>query len=75
MFADVSGFTKFSEKLSPDEVRKLINEFFEFILRPVYNLNGIVDRFIGDCVLILFGQKSTQIDAPLRSVLSALEML
>jgi len=54
MFADVSGFTKFSENLSPDEVRKVINEFFEFILRPVYNLNGTVDKFIGDCALILF---------------------
>ncbi|WAM37061.1 adenylate/guanylate cyclase domain-containing protein [Caldicellulosiruptor acetigenus] len=75
MFADVSGFTKFSEKLSPDEVKKLINEFFEFILKPVYNLNGIVDKFIGDCALILFGLKSAQMDAPLRSVLCALEML
>ncbi|WP_238524905.1 adenylate/guanylate cyclase domain-containing protein [Caldicellulosiruptor owensensis] len=75
MFADVSGFTKFSEKLSPDEVRKVINEFFEFILRPVYNLNGTVDKFIGDCALILFGLKSTQMDAPLRSVQCALEML
>jgi len=75
MFADVSGFTKFSEKLSPDVVKKVINEFFEFILRPVYNLNGTVDKFIGDCALILFGLKSAQIDAPLRSVQCALEML
>ncbi|WP_232841855.1 adenylate/guanylate cyclase domain-containing protein [Caldicellulosiruptor acetigenus] len=75
MFADVSGFTKLSEKLSPDEVRNLINEFFEFILRPVYNLNGTVDKFIGDCALILFGLKSSQPDAPLRSVQCALEML
>ena len=75
MFADVSGFTKFSENLSPDEVRKVINEFFEFILRPVYNLNGTVDKFIGDCALILFGLKSTQMDAALRSVQCAMEML
>lgn len=58
MFVDVFGFIKFFEKFLFDEVRNLINEFFEFILRLVYNLNGIVDKFIGDCVFIFFGLKS-----------------
>ncbi|BCS80730.1 hypothetical protein CaldiYA01_06900 [Caldicellulosiruptor diazotrophicus] len=75
MFADVSDFTKLSEKFSPDELRNLINEFFEYILRPVYNFNGIVDKFIGDCALIIFGLKDSPIDAPLKSVQCALEMI
>lgn len=75
MFADVSGFTQLSEKLSPDELRNLINEFFEYILRPVYNFNGIVDKFIGDCALIIFGLKDSSIDVPLKSVQCALEMI
>ncbi len=75
MFADISGFTRLSEKTSPDRVNDLINEFFEFILKPVYYFEGSIDKFIGDCVMILFGTKTSHLDDPKRAVLCALEML
>lgn len=75
LFADVAGFTKLSEKISPDEVNNLINEFFEYILKPVYYYEGSIDKFIGDCVMILFGAKTSHLDDPKRAVLCSLEML
>ena len=75
LFADISGFTKLSEKISPDEVNNIINEFFEYILTPVYYYEGTIDKFIGDCVMLLFGAKNSHLDDPKRAVLCAFEML
>lgn len=75
IFADVTGFTRLSERFAPDEVKALINEFFEYILKPVHLLNGLIDKFIGDCVMILFGAKTSHPDDPLRAVQCALEMI
>lgn len=75
IFADVSGFTALSEKRDPEEVRDIINECFEYITKPVYNLEGTIDKYIGDCVMILFGARYTHEDDPLRAVMCALEMI
>jgi len=50
LFADVSGFTALSEKLDPEIVREIINDCFNYITAPVYELGGIIDKYIGDCV-------------------------
>lgn len=75
IFADISGFTRLSEKYNPEEINNLINEFFEYILKPVYALEGTIDKFIGDCVMILFGARISHIDDPKRAVLCGVEML
>jgi adenylate cyclase len=75
IFADVSGFTALSEKLDPEEVREIINDCFNFITKPVYEMGGTIDKYIGDCVMILFGAKYTHSDDPLRSVLCAMKMM
>ena len=74
VFADVSGFTSLSEKLDPEEVRDIINDCFNYITRPVYELDGIIDKYIGDCVMILFGAKYSHGDDAKRAVMCAMKM-
>jgi class 3 adenylate cyclase/tetratricopeptide (TPR) repeat protein len=74
LFADVSGFTSLSEKLDPEVVREIINDCFNFITAPVYELGGIIDKYIGDCVMVLFGAKTNHIDDAKRAVLCAVKM-
>jgi adenylate cyclase len=74
IFADVSGFTALSEKMDPEEIREIINGCFEYITKPVYELEGTIDKFIGDCVMILFGAKYSHPDDAKRAVKCALEM-
>ncbi len=75
IFADVSGFTALSEKLDPEEVREIINECFDYITRPVYELEGTIDKYIGDCVMILFGAKYIHTDDVKRAVVCAMRMM
>lgn len=74
LFADISGFTSLAEKLDPEETREVINECFQRITRPVYELGGIVDKYIGDCVMVLFGAVHAHLDDSLRVVECALKM-
>ncbi len=75
MFADISGFTALSEKLDPEEVREIINECFNYITSPVYELEGTIDKYIGDCVMILFGARYTHMDDAKRIVMCAMKMM
>lgn len=74
LFADVSGFTALSEKLDPEVVREIINDCFNFITAPVYELGGMIDKYMGDCVMVLFGAKTNHIDDAKRAVLCAIKM-
>ncbi|HPD01533.1 MAG TPA: adenylate/guanylate cyclase domain-containing protein, partial [Acetivibrio sp.] len=75
IFADVSGFTALSEKLDPEEVREIINDCFDYITRPVYELEGTIDKYIGDCVMVLFGAKYIHSDDAKRAVVCAMRMM
>jgi adenylate cyclase len=75
VFADISGFTALSERMDPEEVRDIINECFRYITKPIYELEGTIDKYIGDCVMVLFGAKYSHSDDPRRAVLCALKML
>lgn len=74
LFADVTGFTALSEKLDPEILREIINDCFNYITVPVYELGGIIDKYIGDCVMVLFGAKTSHIDDTKRAVLCAVKM-
>ena len=74
IFADVGGFTTLSEQMDPEEVREVINDCFEYITRPVYELEGTIDKYMGDCVMILFGARYTHHDDSNRAVLCAMKM-
>jgi adenylate cyclase len=74
MFADMSGFTAMSEKLDPEEVQDLMNNFFQALAGCVHRYGGTVDKFLGDGIMALFGAPFAHEDDPERAVASALEM-
>ncbi len=74
LFTDVSGFTAMSEKLDPEEVTEIVNNFFNVLVEPIYRYGGVVDKYIGDAIMALFGAPVAHEDDPERAVLAAWEM-
>jgi len=56
-FIDICGFTAISEKESPDNVVQLLNRYFDLIVTEIIAQKGIVDKFMGDCVMAVFKGK------------------
>jgi len=54
VFVDICGFTSISETEAPDTVVKLLNDYFDVMVKGIIAQNGIVDKFIGDCVMAVF---------------------
>ena len=55
LFADIVGFTSLSEKLSPDEVASILNEYFTYISMASQLYRGNIDKYMGDCAMVVFG--------------------
>lgn len=68
LFCDVVGFTELSEYLSPQEVGELLNQYFSYFSIAADSCNGTVDKFIGDCVMILFGVPQSDVSHGLHAV-------
>ena len=73
-FADISGFTTMSENLDPEELTLIMNECFRKLSMMVYRYEGIIDKFIGDCIMAIFGAPVTHEDDPERAILACLDM-
>ncbi len=54
VFVDICGFTKITEKESPDFVVTLINKYFDLIVKEIIGHNGYIDKFMGDAVMAVF---------------------
>ncbi|MGA2976317.1 MAG: adenylate/guanylate cyclase domain-containing protein [Spirochaetia bacterium] len=74
LFADISGFTSMAEKLDPELVTSAMNECFRMLGAIVERNGGTIDKFIGDCIMVLFGVPKAVEDSPQRAVQTALEM-
>lgn len=55
LFADIVGFTSMSEKHSAEEVAQLLNEYFSYIEMASQLNHGTIDKYMGDCAMIIFG--------------------
>jgi len=76
LFADVRGFTTFSEKLAPDALMRVINRYLSVASDAINLYEGIVDKYMGDAVTGLFNtQLNPQDDHALRAVQAAVAML
>jgi adenylate cyclase len=53
-FIDICGFTAVSEKEIPDTVVKMLNQYFDLMVKEIIEQKGIIDKFIGDCILAVF---------------------
>ena len=74
VFADISGFTSMSEKLDAEEITSVMNRCFSMLGEIISRNGGIIDKFIGDCVMILFGVPAAIEDAPQRAINTSIEM-
>lgn len=74
LFADLSGFTALCEQLDPEQVTEMLNQCFALLSQPVYAYGGMVDKYIGDALMAVFGAPTTHEDDPERALAAALEM-
>jgi adenylate cyclase len=74
IFADIRGFTSYSEQTEPEKVITELNEFFEIATNIILKHNGYVDKFIGDAVLGVFGVPVYHSDHEESAVRACMEM-
>jgi class 3 adenylate cyclase/tetratricopeptide (TPR) repeat protein len=75
VFADLVGFTTLSESRDPEEVRELLSRYFEVCRGLVERYGGVVEKFIGDAVMAVWGTPVAQEDDAERAVRAALELV
>ncbi len=73
-FSDIRGFTSMSEKLQPEEVVQVLNEYLTEMIKIVFKYNGTLDKFMGDAVMALWGAPVEQNDHSIQAVRAAWEM-
>lgn len=74
VFADLAGFTALSERLDPEELAELMNRCFHMLEEVVHRHGGVVDKYIGDCIMALFGVPKAIETAPRQALNAAIEM-
>jgi class 3 adenylate cyclase len=75
LFADLQGFTTFSENHDPAEVTAMLNTYFEVVVPPVVRRHGgDVDRIIGDALMVTFNKRGDQPDHAARAAAAGLAL-
>lgn len=75
LFSDIRGFTKIASSLPPYEVVTLLESYFNYMTEIVHLYGGMVNKFLGDGMMVLFGVFPDQEDHVQRAVLCAWHML
>jgi class 3 adenylate cyclase len=74
LFSDLRDYTTLAEKMEPGELVELLNDWFSEATRAVRRHGGLVDKFIGDAVMALFGVPDERPDAAADAVRAALDL-
>ncbi|WP_437816479.1 adenylate/guanylate cyclase domain-containing protein [Sorangium sp. So ce1078] len=75
LFADVVGFTPLAESRDAERMVALLNELFSMLTEIVFRHGGTVDKFIGDCVMAVWGAPLAQADHARRALAAAEDMM
>jgi adenylate cyclase len=75
LFSDITGFTRMSSGMSPQEVVGLLNEYFPPMAEIVFRYGGTLEKYIGDAVLAEWGAPITRPDDPRRALTAAVQMM
>ncbi|MGH9030001.1 MAG: adenylate/guanylate cyclase domain-containing protein, partial [Acidimicrobiales bacterium] len=75
LFADLVGFTPLSESKDPEEVREILSRYFDMSRRTITRYGGIVEKFIGDAVMAVWGTPIAEEGDTERAVRAALDLI
>lgn len=73
-FSDIRSFTKFSESRTPQEVVDMLNEYFEIMVRIINKYNGMVNKFVGDAIMAIWGAPKPTGDDSYNALMACIEM-
>ena len=74
LFTDIIGFTSLSEEMSPREINLMLNQFFSRMTEIIFKYDGMIDKYIGDCLMAVFGAPIEKKKDPERAIQAAQEM-
>ena len=74
LFADIVGFTSMSERMNPNEVALLLNDYLSRMTEVIFRYEGTLDKYIGDAIMAVFGAPIDMADHAERAIRTALEM-
>ncbi|HTQ84909.1 MAG TPA: adenylate/guanylate cyclase domain-containing protein [Candidatus Solibacter sp.] len=74
MFSDIRGFTSMAEKMSPEEIVELLNDYFNAMSDRIFAHEGTLDKFLGDGLMCLFGAPFSRGSDAKDAVRTAVEM-
>ncbi|MDT8286474.1 MAG: adenylate/guanylate cyclase domain-containing protein [Elusimicrobiales bacterium] len=72
-FLDLAGFTTMSEKLNPEELTKMLNEYLSALTEVILKHDGTVDKYMGDCIMAFWNAPLDQTDHRERGILTAID--
>ena len=74
LFSDIRSFTTISERMPPDELVNSLNRYFHIMVDVIMARTGIVDKYIGDAIMAIFGAPVKHDNDALQSLMAGLEM-
>jgi len=74
LMSDLRGFSDLSDAQDPEVTVRLLNRYLEAMTQVIHDYDGVIDEFIGDAILTVFGIPETKPDDPARAVACALAM-
>ncbi len=74
LFSDLRGFTRFAERLDPEDLVSELNAYLEAMVQAVRAEGGVIDKYIGDAIMALFGVPDDRPDAAAAAVRAAAAM-
>ena len=75
LFSDIRGFTSLSEAMDPEELVKLMNEYFTAMTEKVFEHGGSLDKYIGDAIMAIYGAPLAAPRHPFLACHTALDMM